>query len=62
LPLKAAFGHRVSVTVVESSRIGTIGVGEATFSDIRHFFEFLNLKEEDWMPACNATYKLAVRF
>jgi tryptophan halogenase len=60
--LKAAFGHRVSVTVVESGRIGTIGVGEATFSDIRHFFEFLDLKEEDWMPACNATYKLAVRF
>ena len=22
----------------------------------------LQLREEDWMPACNATYKLAVRF
>ncbi|CCH30882.1 tryptophan halogenase family protein [Actinosynnema sp. NPDC047251] len=60
--LKAAFGDRISVTLVESGRIGTIGVGEATFSDIRHFFQFLDLKEEDWMPACNATYKLAVRF
>ncbi|MBN6039745.1 tryptophan halogenase family protein [Amycolatopsis sp. 195334CR] len=60
--LKAAFGDRLSVTLVESGRIGTIGVGEATFSDIRHFFEFLDLKEDDWMPACNATYKLAVRF
>ncbi|MFP3987282.1 tryptophan halogenase family protein [Streptomyces sp. E11-3] len=60
--LKAAFGDRVSVTLVESGSIGTIGVGEATFSDIRHFFEFLDLKEEEWMPACNATYKLAVRF
>ncbi len=60
--LKAAFGDRISVTLVESGKIGTIGVGEATFSDIRHFFEFLDLKEEDWMPACNATYKLAVRF
>ncbi|GAA1216969.1 tryptophan halogenase family protein [Prauserella alba] len=60
--LKAAFGDRLSVTLVESDKIGTIGVGEATFSDIRHFFEFLDLKEEDWMPACNATYKLAVRF
>ncbi|MGC0419060.1 tryptophan halogenase family protein [Embleya sp. AB8] len=60
--LKAAFGDRVSITLVESGTIGTIGVGEATFSDIRHFFEFLDLKEEDWMPACNATYKLAVRF
>lgn len=60
--LKAAFGDNVDVTVVESRRIGTIGVGEATFSDIRHFFDFLELKEEDWMPACNASYKLAVRF
>lgn len=60
--LKAAFGDRLSITLVESGKIGTIGVGEATFSDIRHFFEFLNLREEDWMPAANATYKLAVRF
>jgi flavin-dependent dehydrogenase len=60
--LKAAFGDRISITLVESGRIGTIGVGEATFSDIRHFFEFLDLSEEEWMPACNATYKLAVRF
>jgi tryptophan 6-halogenase len=60
--LVAAFGDRIDLTVVESPRISTIGVGEATFSDIRHFFEFLGLAERDWMPACNATYKLAVRF
>ncbi|AYG80724.1 Flavin-dependent tryptophan halogenase RebH [Streptomyces hundungensis] len=60
--LKAAFGERINVTLVESGNIGAVGVGEATFSDIRHFFEFLGLKEKDWMPACNATYKLAVRF
>ncbi|GAA3214873.1 tryptophan halogenase family protein [Dactylosporangium siamense] len=60
--LNAAFGDRVSITVVESAQIGTIGVGEATFSDIRHFFDFLGLPEREWMPECNATYKLAVRF
>ena len=60
--MKAAFGDRVDITLVESGQVGTVGVGEATFSDIRHFFEFLGLKEKDWMPACNATYKLAVRF
>jgi flavin-dependent dehydrogenase len=60
--LKAAFKDKVDITLVESGKVGTIGVGEATFSDIRHFFEFLGLKESDWMPACNATYKLAVRF
>ncbi|MFJ9041551.1 tryptophan halogenase family protein [Streptomyces sp. NPDC102406] len=59
---KAAFGDRIDVTLVESGTVGAVGVGEATFSDIRHFFEFLGLKEKDWMPACNATYKLAVRF
>ncbi|MEU4076220.1 tryptophan halogenase [Streptomyces venezuelae] len=59
---KAAFGERIDITLVESGSVGAVGVGEATFSDIRHFFEFLGLKEKDWMPACNATYKLAVRF
>ncbi|WP_248958354.1 tryptophan halogenase family protein [Sphaerisporangium perillae] len=60
--LRSAFGDRISVTVVESKRIATIGVGEATFSTVRHFFEYLGLREEDWMPKCNATYKLGIRF
>jgi len=60
--LRASFGDRVSVTVVESSAIPTIGVGEATFSTIRHFFSYIGLDERDWMPECNATYKLGIRF
>jgi tryptophan 6-halogenase len=59
--LRAAFGDRIKVSLVESENIGVIGVGEATFSTIRHYFDFLGLAEQDWMPACNATYKLAVR-
>ncbi|MGW0811398.1 tryptophan halogenase family protein [Nonomuraea sp. NPDC002799] len=60
--LRAAFGDRISVTVVESKRIPTIGVGEATFSTVRHFFDYLGLRESDWMPRCHATYKLGIRF
>jgi flavin-dependent dehydrogenase len=60
--LKAAFGDRISVTLVESERVGTIGVGEATFSTIRHFFDYLGLDERDWMPRCSGSYKLAIRF
>ncbi|SFR03683.1 tryptophan halogenase [Lentzea waywayandensis] len=60
--LTAAFGDRINVTLVESARVGAIGVGEATFSTVRHFFEYLGLEEKEWMPACNATYKLAIRF
>jgi tryptophan halogenase len=52
----------VNVTVIESAAIKTVGVGEATFSTIKLFFDFLGLAEQDWMPSCNATYKLAIKF
>ena len=41
----------VDITVVESVRIGTIGVGEATFSTVKLFFDFLGLQEHKWMPS-----------
>ncbi|WP_078504249.1 tryptophan halogenase family protein [Streptomyces viridochromogenes] len=60
--LRAALGDSIDVTLVESRRIKTIGVGEATFSTVRHFFDYLGLPETEWMPKCNATYKLGIRF
>lgn len=60
--LRAAFGDRTEVTLIESARVGTIGVGEATFSTVRHFFDYLGLREPEWMPRCHATYKLGIRF
>lgn len=52
----------VDITVIESSSIKTIGVGEATFSTVKLFFDFLGLDESEWMPSCNASYKLAIKF
>ena len=52
----------VDITLVESSNIKTVGVGEATFSTIKLFFDFLGLDESEWMPSCNASYKLAIKF
>jgi tryptophan halogenase len=52
----------VKITVVESAQIGTIGVGEATFSTIKLFFDFLGLEERQWMPRCSASYKLAIKY
>jgi tryptophan halogenase len=60
--LQAAFGDQVTITLVESKDVSAIGVGEATFSTIRHFFDYLGLPEQTWMPECDATYKLAIRF
>ena len=60
--LSKALKQGVKITVIESNQIGTIGVGEATFSTIQLFFAFLGLKEADWMPQCNASYKVGIKF
>lgn len=60
--LNAAFGDRLGVTLVESEQVGRIGVGEATFSTVRHFFDYLGLDEREWLPKCAGSYKLGIRF
>lgn len=60
--LRKAFGDSIQVTLIESSNITTIGVGEATFSTVKLFFDFLGVQEQEWMPRCNATYKMAIKF
>ena len=60
--LRAAFSDRLDITLVESEKVTPVGVGEATFSEFRHFFGYLGIPEHEWMPSCEATYKLGVRF
>jgi tryptophan 6-halogenase len=60
--LRQALDHSVTVSVVESAEVRTIGVGEATFSTVKLFFDYLGLRERDWMPHCSAAYKLAIKF
>ena len=52
----------VSITLVESADIATVGVGEGSTPTLKRFFSDLNIAESDWMPACNATYKVNIRF
>ncbi|KQS54391.1 tryptophan halogenase [Brevundimonas sp. Leaf363] len=52
----------VRITVVESSDIGTIGVGEATIPTIRRFYAQLGLGDAELMAATEATCKLGIRF
>lgn len=52
----------LKIRLVESSTIGTVGVGESTLGHINKFLHILGIKDEDWMAACNATYKNSIRF
>tara|TARA_B100000902_G_C27316353_1_gene921575 strand:+ start:284 stop:1906 length:1623 start_codon:yes stop_codon:yes gene_type:complete len=52
----------LDITLIESKTIGTVGVGESTLGHINRYLQMLDLKDEDWMPACNATYKNSIQF
>ena len=54
--------HGTSITLVESPQIGIIGVGEGSTPQLKAFFDHLGIAEDDWMAACDATYKLGIRF
>ena len=61
--LSKAYGHKVKISLIEEPSIPKIGVGEATIPNLqRVFFDFLGLKEQDWMPHCNASFKSAIKF
>jgi tryptophan 7-halogenase len=53
---------RCRITLVESATVGTIGVGEATVPPLVALLRLLGIAESDFLRACHATYKLAIRF
>lgn len=50
------------IILIESPNVPTIGVGESTTQYMREWVDFLGIKDEDWMPACDATYKFGLKF
>ena len=57
------WGHRGgSVTLVESPEIGIIGVGEGSTPQLKALLDHLGIDEAAFMTACDATYKLGIRF
>lgn len=50
------------VSLIESPSVPTVGVGESTLGGINEFFHFLEIEEKDWMPECDASYKLSIKF
>ncbi len=53
---------RAEVSVIESSDIPIVGVGEGSTPQLKSFFDTLGISEAEWMPRCNATYKNGIGF
>lgn len=63
----AALGNKlenlnISIELIESDQIGTVGVGEATLPHIRLFNASLGINEAEFMRETSATIKLGIQF
>ncbi|MDG1117737.1 MAG: tryptophan 7-halogenase [Flavimaricola sp.] len=54
-------GQATAITVIESSKIGTIGVGEGTTAVFRQMLRHLGLDEQAFLAATGATIKYGIR-
>ena len=55
--------HEIDITLIESDKIGILGVGESVlFLQPGDFFKEMGIHERDWMASTNSIYKLGNKF
>lgn len=53
---------RLSITLLASDEIGSIGVGEGAFPTIRDTLQYIGIDESEFVRATSATFKQGIRF
>ncbi|HET7267554.1 MAG TPA: tryptophan halogenase family protein [Oleiagrimonas sp.] len=56
------FRDMLDITLVESSKISTVGVGESTVPPIRNYHRFMNIDEREFLRSVAGTFKLGISF
>ena len=60
--LARVLGPRLTITLVESSEIGIVGVGEATIPAIQQFNKLVKIDEDEFLRQTQGTFKLGIEF
>jgi tryptophan halogenase len=60
--LSQYFRNVLDITLVESDEIGPVGVGESSIPPMRTFHKLLQIDEQQFMRATEATFKLGILF
>ncbi|HWU78193.1 MAG TPA: tryptophan halogenase family protein [Rhodanobacter sp.] len=60
--LSRTLGKHLHIVLVESDEISTVGVGESTIPPLVGFHRLLDINEQAFMAATQATIKLGIRF
>lgn len=60
--LRRTAPSNVTITLIESSAIPSVGVGEATLPFIRQVLRYIGIEESEFLHACDGSFKLGIMF